>query len=145
MVGDRWGDSACCGLKAGECSEGGVDERGCVVDRIVSGGRCDGSAKGVVVEESEDGAGELEEIDVEVSLDRERGYWRGGVDVVDEFLKLGEEIGECSWTSVEVNDAVGGVVFLFVVVKLDDNVFGIGDCEAVGVEAGGVEIGSCIH
>ena len=65
--------------------------------------------------------GKGEEVDVDVSLDCDGGCWRSCNDCVHGCLEVGDEVGVVVWGSVEVNNGMDGVCFLFVGVDVDGN------------------------
>lgn len=109
-----------------DCCEGGVDECCCAVEGVIARRSGDGGVEVVFDEEVGEGLlwEEVEEVDVDVSWIlssvlgvtvrmRSMASWKF-------FLMLRSASGRLfSWSSVEVDDGMGRVCFLFGVVYLE--------------------------
>jgi hypothetical protein len=142
VVADRWGDGASGALVVGECCQSGVEEICCVdVDWVIASGGCDCVVESVCGEEVGEGYWWVEEVNVEVSLDSDRGVGGGGGDVVDELLEtVIEEVEVFTFgPAVDVDYGVLGVVLVLVGVELGGECLGVVDGVVGSGKDGGVE------
>lgn len=119
-----------CFCKRGEDD---VDECCGVVVRVVSCRCCDCCIE--VVGEEQSGHWvmwcELEEVDVDVALDSDGGFWEVCEDVIDCCFEILWELWVRERSSVDVDDGMDWVCFSFGAVYLEDDCCCLGDVDVV--------------
>jgi len=70
---------------------------------------------------------EVEEVDVDIALDCDGCAWVFCEDFADRCLEVLRKLWVVVWSSVDVDDGVGGVCFVFGLVNLEDESCCLGD------------------